>query len=576
MAYDVVIRGGLVADGRGGEPVIADVAIEAGHIVAVGAGLGPGVTELDASGLLVTPGFVDIHTHYDGQATWDASLAPSSWHGVTTAVMGSCGVGFAPVRPPDHDLLIELMEGVEDIPGAALAEGLDWAWETFPEYLDALDARPHDIDIAAQLPHGALRLYVMGERAVALEPATAEDRAEMRRLATEAMEAGAIGFSTSRTRNHKTATGAPTPSLVAEADELLEIARGLGDAGAGVLQVISDLHPDAQAEMDMMFAMMEVSGRPLSMSLAQNHRRPEGWRRTLGAIERAAGRGLPMRAQVAPRPVGVLFGLQGSVHPFIGHDAFQPLLSSSLEEKVAAMRTPEVRAAILGEPRNDRHRRVDLSRTFPLGDPPNYEPAEDTSIVATGARLGVDPFEVAYDMLLEDDGRALLFAPFANYADHNLDACHDMLAHPDTVMGLGDGGAHVGTISDGSFPTYLLAHWGRDRPHGRFEVGWLVQQLTSTPAETVGLLDRGVIAPGMRADLNIVDFDRLLCERPEMAFDLPAGGKRLLQRATGYVATYVAGTQILSNDVPTGAHPGRLVRGPQPAPSSRHLQGADA
>ena len=564
--HDLVVRGGQVVDGLGGGPYRADVAIDGSRIVAVGSVTSGGREEVDATDQLVSPGFVDIHTHYDGQATWDSSLAPSSWHGVTTAVMGNCGVGFAPVREQDRGRIIELMEGVEDIPGTALHEGLDWSWETFPEYLDVLDSRPHDIDLCAQLPHGALRVYVMGERGARLEPATEQDAAEMRRIAAEAIRAGAIGFSTSRTLNHRTVTGDPTPSLRAAAGELEAIALGLTDAGSGVIEMISDFWPDREAELALVRQLLTVSGRPLSLSLAQSHRDSEGWRGLLDEVAKMAADGLPVRAQVAPRPIGVLLGLQASFNPFSGHAAYRAVAGLPLEEQVRTLLDPSFRQRLLDETHDKGKVRVDYDRIFRLGDPPNYEPEPESSLSSLAAARGVDPGVIACEMLAEDEGHNFLFAPFANYADRNLDACGEMLGHPDTVMGLGDGGAHVGTISDASFPTFLLAHWGRDRSHGCIDIGTLVEQLTSRPARTVGLLDRGVLAPGMRADLNVIDFDRLRCERPTMAYDLPAGGKRLLQRATGYTATIVAGRPIARDGVATGAVPGRLVRGPQPDP----------
>ncbi len=561
-AHDLVIRDGLVADGLGGEPVPADVAVDGTTIAAVGAVAGRGREEIDAAGLLVTPGFVDIHTHYDGQATWDARVTPSSWHGVTTAVMGNCGVGFAPVRPDAHDRLISLMEGVEDIPGAVLEEGIEWTWETFGEYLDAVEGRPHDIDLCAQLPHGALRLYVMGERAARLEEATPEDAAAMRRLATEAMRAGAIGFSTSRTLNHRTATGDPTPSLRAGADELEAIALGVADAGHGVVELISDFWPDPEAEFALIRRLAERTGCPLSVSLAQSHRRPEAWRDLLAQVERAAADGLSIRAQVAPRPVGLLLGLQSSFHPFSGHPAFKELTGQPLGAQVAALRDPAFRARLLEGERPDGSLRhlVDYARMYPLGDVPDYEPAPETSVQRMAEARGMGPAELTLDLLAENDGRNFLFVPFSNFADGDLEACREMLVHPDTVFGLGDGGAHVGIIADASFPTYALSHWARDRSHGRMPVGWVVAQLTSATAGAVGLHDRGVLAAGRRADLNVIDFDRLRCEAPVMAFDLPAGGKRLLQRARGYCATVVGGQITYREGEPTGALPGRLVR----------------
>jgi N-acyl-D-aspartate/D-glutamate deacylase len=568
VTHDLVIRGGLVVDGLGGEPTRGDVAVDGGTIAAVGTVARRGTEEIDAGGLLVTPGFVDIHTHYDGQATWDSSLAPSSWHGVTTAVMGNCGVGFAPVRPDAHAQLISLMEGVEDIPGAVLEEGIDWTWESFAEYLGAVDRRPHEIDLCAQLPHGALRLYVMGERAARLEEATEEDAADMRSLAREAMTAGALGFSTSRTLNHRTASGDPTPSLRASAHELEMIVQGLADAGHGVVELISDFHPDPESEFAMIRRLVELTGRPLSVSLAQSHQRPEVWRDLLGRIEEAAAAGLPLRAQVAPRPIGLLLGLQSSYHPFSGLPSYVPLASRPVEEQVRALRDPSRRARLLEEAPPGGRRLIDFALMYPLGQPPDYEPPPESSVAARAAAQGVGPTELALDLMLEDGGRSFLFAPFSNYAEGNLNACDEMLSHPDTVFGLGDGGAHVGLISDASYPTYALSHWGRDRRRGRKEVGWLVEQLTSRTARTVGLWDRGAISVGLRADLNLIDFDRLGCERPVMAYDLPAGGKRLLQKARGYAATIVHGQVIARQGEPTGALPGRLVRGPQGDPGA--------
>jgi N-acyl-D-aspartate/D-glutamate deacylase len=571
--YDLVIRGGNVADGTGRAVFEGDVAVQNGTIAAVGAIKGAGREEIDAKGKVVAPGFVDIHTHYDGQATWDARLNPSSWHGVTTIVMGNCGVGFAPVRTSDHDRLIELMEGVEDIPGAALHEGLAWNWESFGEYLGALEKQPHDIDICAQLPHGALRVYVMGERGAQLEAATAEDIAQMRRLSAEAMRAGALGFSTSRTLNHRTVKGDPTPSLRATEAELLGIAQGLADAGTGVIELISDFNvPDLATEFAMVRRLVEQSGRPLTLSLAQGHTSANGWRKILSLIEEASQSGLPIKAQVAPRPIGVLLGLQGTINPFITHAAFAEIKDKPLPEKLAAMRDPAFRARLLAESA-EREKAHPLARgimafdrMFPLGDPPDYEPPRESSVAAVAERTGRTPSEVAYDFLLEDEGRAFLFSPFANYAEFNLDHCGEMIAHKDCVMGLGDGGAHVGLISDASYATYLLTHWGRDRANGRFGLEFLIKRQAADTARAVGLNDRGTIERGMKGDLNIIDFDRLAVEAPTMAYDLPAGGKRLLQRASGYDATIVSGHIVYRNGEPTGVLPGKLVRGPQAAP----------
>ena len=570
--YDMLIRGGSIADGLGGPLRTADVALLGGRIVAVGAVAGTATETIDAADLLVTPGFIDIHTHYDGLAMWDSRLASSSAHGVTTAVMGNCGVGFAPVRAPDRTRLVELMEGVEDIPGVALHEGLDWQWESFADYLDALERRPHDIDLCAHLPHAALRVYVMGERASWREAATPDDQARMRRLAAAAMGAGAIGFSTSRTLNHKSVNGDPVPSLRASEDELCAIAMGLADAGSGVLQVISDFNtPDLDSEFAMLRRLVRQSGRPLSITMTQPHLRDkERWRKQLQMIDEANQDGLEMRAQIAPRPIGVLLGLQGSRNPFACCPSYGEVAGLPLAERVARFREPAFRRRLLDEialPAADDMalRLASFELMFPFGDPPNYEPARDTSIAAVAQREGRSAAEVAYDMLLADGGRALIFAPFANYADFNLDACREMIAHPHTLLGLGDGGAHVSVICDSSFPTFLLTHWGRDRVAGRFEVPWLVKRHTADNARAMGLHDRGVIAPGMKADLNLIDLAALRLQAPAMRADLPAGGKRLLQSASGYVATLVSGKIIYRNGVATGALPGVVVRGPQRA-----------
>ena len=573
MSFDLIVRGGQLADGSGAPLREADVAVQDGKIAAVGDLRGQRAHEvIDARDKLVTPGFVDVHTHYDGQALWDDHLWPSSWHGVTTAVMGNCGVGFAPVRAGDRQRLVELMEGVEDIPGAALHEGLDWRWEGFGEYLDAVDARPRDIDVAAQLPHGALRVYVMGERAARLEAANAQDIERMRELSAAAMRDGALGFSTSRSVNHRSVNGDPTPGLRATEDELTGIALGLKDAGRGVLQFISDFdQPSLEAEFGMLRRIVASCGRPMSFSLAQRHSAPGNWRKLLDLTARAVADGLPIAAQVAPRPIGVLLGLQGSRTPFSACAGYREIAHLPLAERVALLQRPELRERLLSEiaePNSDplTPRLVAFDRIFAFDDPPNYEPPLDRSIVAIALREGRSPASVAYDMMLANDGRAFLFAPFANYADGNLDVCHEMIRDPNTVIGLGDGGAHVSIISDGSFPTYLLTHWGRDRSHGRFDLGWLVKRHTADTAAVVGLHDRGMIAPGYKADLNVIDFDRLQIEAPRMANDLPAGGRRLLQRAQGYVATLVSGVPIYREGEATGVLPGKLVRGPQTRP----------
>ncbi|WP_326542643.1 N-acyl-D-amino-acid deacylase family protein [Pseudorhodoferax sp.] len=562
---DLIVRGGLIANGLDETLVEGDVAVHQGRIVEVGKTSARAREVIDARGLMVTPGFVDIHTHYDGQAVWDRSLAPSSWHGVTTAVMGNCGVGFAPVKASDRDDLIELMEGVEDIPGAALHHGLDWKWQSFSEFLDALERTPHDIDFCAQLPHAALRVFVMGSRAIRLEPATAEDCAQMRSLAADAMRAGALGFSTSRSINHKSLKGAPTPTLKASEQELLQISLGLKDAGCGVLQMITDFDDaDVDGEFGLMKRMAQQSGRPLSFSLMQKHSNVDGWRRVLALTDQAVREGLAMRAQVAPRGVGVLLGLMASRTPFSECPSYKRIARLPFEERVALWRTPALHDALMAEMQASSQtplgrRLTEFDNIFVFGQSLDYDPGARQSIAAIAGRTGRASAEVAYELLGENEGRNFLYSPFANYADKNLDVCAEMLAHPWTLSGLGDGGAHVGVISDANFPTYILSYWGKSQQ--RFSLPWLVKRLSSDNARAVGLLDRGVIAPGMKADLNLIDVDKLGLEMPHIQADLPAGGRRLMQRATGYAATIVSGRVTYRHGQPTGELPGWLVRG---------------
>jgi N-acyl-D-aspartate/D-glutamate deacylase len=568
---DVVIRGGTVIDGTGGDARVADVGIAGSIVREVGRVAGRGAREIDAEGLLVTPGFVDIHTHYDGQATWDARLWPSSWHGVTTAVMGNCGVGFAPCRREDRDRLVRLMEGVEDIPNAVLTEGLDWRWESFPDFLAALESRPHDIDFATQVPHGALRVFVMGERGARREPATPEDIARMAALAAEGVAAGALGFSTSRTLNHRTSDGQPTPTLTAAEDELSGIAVALGRIGRGVLQVVSDLRDPAE-ELGMLRRLVERSGRPLSISLVQSDRKPQSFRGILDRIADASRAGLPIKAQVCGRAVGIVLGLEASMNPFSTHPAYREIASLPLSERCARLRDPALRARL--RERLDRSPRSFTATVlqsyvnlFELGPRPDYEPDRSRSIAARAAAQGVDPEDIALDVMLERGGRGLLYAPVLNYAEGSLDVALEMMRHPDTLLGLGDGGAHVGMICDASLPTFMLTHWTRDRARGeRLPLPWVIHAQTAATARAVGLCDRGVLAPGYRADVNLIDYDRLALHAPEIAHDLPAGGKRLLQRADGYVATLVHGEVTYENGEATDALPGRLIRGAQPTP----------
>ena len=577
-AFDLVIRNGSVVDGSGRPSFDADVAVKDGLIAAVGVVAGRGTTEIDAAGKLVTPGFIDIHTHYDGQAMWDERMAPSSWHGVTTVVMGNCGVGFAPVRPADRDRLIELMEGVEDIPGACLHEGLDWKWESFSEYMAALDGLPRDIDICAQLPHGPLRVYVMGERALRQENATAADIASMRRIAADAIRAGALGFTTSRSILHKSSTGDKTPMYHALEDELTGIALGLSDAGGGQLEFVSDWsQPDPDTEFAMLRRVVATSGRPCVFSLNQEHGARSGmWLKLLDLADKATADGVTIRPVTAPRPIGSLFGLTGTQNPFEATPTYRSIAHLPVPERVARMRDPEVRARILSEdPYGDSkfplwgrlgHDKM-YERMFLLTDPPNYEPPREESIAAMARVQGRDPRDVAYDVLLDDEGRSFLFATLTGYEGFELEPTREMLSRRNVLSGLGDGGAHVGYITDASFPTYLLMWWGRDRASGRFPVEELVRRQTSDPAGAVGLLDRGLLKPGMKADINVIDFERLGLAKPYVVHDLPAGGRRLLQKATGYCATVVSGVVTYREGEGTGSLPGKLVRGAQAAPA---------
>ena len=562
--YDLVIRSGSVIDGTGQQPFTADVAIKNGKIAATGRVSGHGDREVNADGALVTPGFVDIHTHYDGQATWSNRMSPSSHHGVTSVVMGNCGVGFAPVRPTDHDLLIELMEGVEDIPGVALSEGLSWEWESFPDYLDYLSKRQFDMDICAQLPHAAMRVYVMGQRGADREPATNEDIIEMRRLTEEAIRAGALGFTSSRTLNHRSSKGEPTPTLQAEHDELVGMADALHTIGYGVMEMISDFE-DLDTEFELLKSMVGSAGRPMSISLAQGIS-DHGWRKILNKIEHANDAGYKMRGQVAPRPIGILLGLTTTLSPFTTRPSFTEVAHLPLDERVLAMSDPGRKARILAEPTGKgfgtMFRLMDEGRKIWLmTDPPNYEPNPEDSLNAQAIARGLDPWSYIYDVLLGNNGRSLLYTPFANYAQNNLDCCRDMILHKDTVMGLGDGGAHVGTICDASFVTSLITHWGRDRVRGeKIDLPTLIKCQSRDTARAVDLTDRGTLEPGMKADVNIIDFENLSVRLPEIVNDLPAGGARLQQRADGYLMTIVNGEPTYIEGEETDSLPGRLVR----------------
>ncbi len=573
MTFDLLIRNGAIVDGLGGEPYVGDVAIRDGVIAAVGRVDGDAVREVDATGLLVTPGFVDLHTHYDGQAIWSDRMTPSSAHGVTTAVMGNCGVGFAPCRAADHDVLVDVMAGVEDIPGVVMVDGLAWDWETFPEYLDALDARRRDIDVAAYLPHSPLRVYVMGQRGADREPATAEDLARMRALASEAIEVGALGFASSRFVIHKTESGAQIPSYDAAQDEIAAIANGVADAGGGLIQFVPDIPAGGyESVLRQVFEAAADAGLPVTFSLLTGNSGDPLWPEALTLVEKFNAAGSDITVQMFPRPIGLVIGLELTANPFVLYPTYREIAHRPLAERVYEMRKPEMRARILADkPVTNGHPLLYLARAwdwiFPLADEPDYEPDASTSIAAHARARGVSPMEEAYDRLLDEDGHAMLLVAMGNFENNSLDTVGELMRREDVVLGLGDGGAHYGMICDASFPTFLLAHWARDRASGRLSVAEAVRELTSVPARVAGLADRGRIAVGYKADLNVIDHAAMRLHRPMIAYDLPAGGRRLDQTADGYVTTIVSGEIIAENGVPTAARPGKLVRGRQPAPA---------
>ena len=570
--HELVIRGGTVVDGTGAPARTADVAIDSGRITEVGKlGGAAARREIDADGLIVTPGVVDVHTHYDGQVTWDPLLTPSSWHGVTTLVMGNCGVGFAPVRPGTEEWLIQLMEGVEDIPGAALAEGITWGWETFPEYLDVLEQLPRVVDVGTQVPHGAVRAYVMGERGARNEPATPEDIEAMAQIVREGIAAGALGFSTSRTIMHRAVDGEPVPGTFAAEDELFGIGRALAELDAGVFElapagVMGEDLAAPEREVEWMRRLSLAMGRPVSFAMLQHNLAPEQWRDLLRLSAEANQAGADLRPQVAGRPLNMLIGFQ-TFHPFRDRPTYLKVADLPLAQRIVELRRPEVKEAILGE-RPDQLDGIlqfvvtSLDRIFPMGEPPNYEPSPETSVAAIARREGRPDEDVLYDLMLAHDGRELLMMALLGYSHGNLDAIRDMLVHPASALGLSDGGAHCGVICDASTPTFMLTHWARDRDRGeQLPLETAVQKMTRDTAHLYGLGDRGILAPGLKGDANVIDFERLDLALPELVFDLPGGARRLVQRAEGYKATIVSGEVTFVDGEDTGARPGKLVRG---------------
>lgn len=579
--FDLVIRGGLVVDGTGKEPSHADVAVQNGRIAEIGKISGPGREEVQAEGAWVTPGFIDIHTHYDGQASWDETFSPSIWHGVTTLLLGSCGVGFAPLQPGWEGRLINLMEGVEDIPGSALHEGIRWGWHSFPQYLDVLDAMPHSLDFLAMVPHDPLRMAVMGARGEARQPATAEDIAAMQRLLREALEAGAAGFSTGRSDNHRTAEGQDTPAAVASLDELEALGRAFEGLEHGVVQVVSDFDlfrgPERfEPEFEVVRTMARASRRPTSVSWMQRDPGAEQYLAIQRAVEAGVEEGLPLYLQTAPRGIGVLIGLDASFHPLMGFPGYKELSMLPLAERAEHLRDPQRRARILAERSEPLAGDgtpipplVDILlksldrisfRMFPLGEQPDYEPGIQQSFGFRARQEGRTALEVLYDYLVAGDGQNLIYFPIFNYASGSLETVHHMISHPRALLALSDAGAHVGTVCDASFWTFLLSWWVQERPGPRLTLTDAVARITGRNAAYLGLTDRGVLRPGLRADLNVIDPARLSVGPLRLVRDLPAGGKRFLQKGEGYLGTWVAGVKVREEQDLTSARPGRLVR----------------
>ncbi len=562
--HDLVIRNANIIDGTGSPAFVGDVAVNGGRIVSVGSVTGKGYRELNAGGLLLIPGWVDIHTHYDGQAVWDEFLTPSSWHGVTTAVFGNCGVGFAPVRKGAEKYLINLMEGVEDIPESVLSEGLDFSWQSFPEYLEVLERKPRIMDIGTQIPHAALRFFVMGERGADHQSLPSNDEViKMSELVEEALISGALGFSTSRTIKHKAGDGSLTPSLSASEPELAGIAMGIRRAGTGVIEVNSDF---GEGDFDILRRVAEVAGCPLTVLLLQVHNAPDVWRNTLNGIKRARSNGQHVTGQVGTRPIGMMMGFESSIHPFINHPAWQLLSSLSPEARVAQICSSEdLKQRLISEIPKDKHTQWVLSllnKTYKLESPINFEPHPNDSAQAVANRLNRDVLDIVLEWMLEDNGKALLFHTFENYFDGDLSVIHELLGDDSTICGLGDAGAHVGFLCDAGSMTSMLDFWGRRRVRGpKFPLEYLVKKQTKDTAETYGLYDRGQINPGYKADINLIDFESLSVGIPHVVYDLPAGGKRILQKASGYRHTFVSGIEVMADGEVTGSLPGKLLRG---------------
>ena len=563
--YDLIIKNGLIYDGKGSEPFEADIGISEDKIVAIGKIEEDSIETIDAKGKIVTPGFVDIHTHYDGQVTWDPYLRPSTYHGVTTVVMGNCGVGFSPCKPDQRDWLIGLMEGVEDIPGTALHEGIDWEWESFPEYLDALEKKPLAIDVGTQIPHGAVRAYVMGERGINHEEASEDEINKMKEIVREAVEAGAYGFSTSRTEKHNDVNGKLTPSITAHKTELVEIAKSLGEIDKGVLQGISDFY-DFESEFDIFKSMSKESGRPISITVEQQDARPDWWIQLLDGIEDAQSEGIQMFGQVPPRATGILMGLTATLNPFRFHPSYMEIAEMPLDERVKIMSDSSFRERLLGEEGVSINPLVDeivqsYEKMFKLGEPANYEPDPKDSFQSLSETSNRTAQEIAYDAMLEKEGRALIYHPLFNYQPGDLSLVEKMLKHPYTISGLGDAGAHCGAISDASFPTTLVQHWSRDRDRGeKLPLKTVIKMQTSETASLLGINDRGVLEEGYKADINIIDYEKLTLHEPEIINDLPAGGRRLVQKASGYDYTIVSGAVAFIKGEATGVLNGKLIR----------------